>query len=204
MHKHGCGPNGRRGSGMWPLQMMMAGWGRHWAAGWDSDDSRRGGPRRGGPGGRSRVFASGELRLLLLALVGEAPRHGYELIKAVEELTGGNYAPSPGVVYPTLNLLTDEGMIAEQPGDRSRRAYAVTEEGRAELAARVEEFDVLVSRLKGLADDQDRHGAPPIRRAMGNLFAALRSRAAFQQFDRDTMHQVADILDEAARKIERL
>ena len=150
------------------------------------------------------MFGPGELRLVLLALIAETPRHGYELIKGIEELTGGNYAPSPGVVYPTLSLLTDEGMAEELAGEGSRKAYTATEAGRAELAGRTEEFAALVERLKGLADREDRHGSPPIRRAMGNLFAAVRNRAADAGFDRETVHQIADILDEAARKVERL
>lgn len=205
MKMHGCGHEGRfgRGRGMWPMAAMMFG-GRHGRGrGFDGPFGDDFGGRRGGRG-RSRVFGSGELRLVLLALIAESPRHGYELIKGIEELTGGNYAPSPGVVYPTLNLLTDEGMIEEAAGEGSRKAYAATDAGRAELDARTEEFAALVERLKGLADREDRHGSPPIRRAMGNLFAAVRNRAAEDAFDRETMHQIADILDEAARKIERL
>ncbi len=209
MHKLGCGPRGREGfgRGMWPMVAMMGGWGRRWGTEWGSEGAFGqgcGGPRGRGPGGRARVFGTGELRLVLLALVAEVPRHGYELIKAIEALTGGNYAPSPGVVYPTLNLLTDEGMIAEQAGDGARKAYAATDTGRAELDNRVEEFERLVARLRSMADDTERHGSPPIRRAIGNLLAALRSRATTGEFGRETMHQVADILDEAARKIERL
>lgn len=206
MKMHECGREGRfaRGRMGWPVAAMMFG-GRHGRGrGFDGPFGEDFGGRRGGGRGRGRVFGSGELRLVLLALIAETPRHGYELIKGIEELTGGNYAPSPGVVYPTLNLLTDEGMIEETAGEGSRKAYAATEAGRNELDERIDEFKALVERLKGLADPQDRHGAPPIRRAMGNLFAAVRNRAMEDQFDRETMHQIAEILDEAARKVERL
>ncbi|MFM5884705.1 MAG: PadR family transcriptional regulator [Novosphingobium sp.] len=203
MNHYGCGPRGR---GMWPMMAMMTGrrgrWGGSFGGGAEGGDW--GGRHRRGPGGRGRVFGNGELRLVLLDLLSEQPRHGYELIKAIEELTGGNYAPSPGVVYPTLNLLTDEGVIAEQAGDGSRKSYAATAAGQQEVADRAEEVARLKDRLRGLADDEQRHGAPPLRRAMGNLFTAVRQRAASGDFDRATMHQVADILDEAARKIERL
>ena len=64
--------------------------------------------------GRRRMFESGELRLVLLKLIADEPRHGYQLIKAIEELTEGDYAPSPGVVYPTLTMLDDMGLIAEK------------------------------------------------------------------------------------------
>ena len=62
---------------------------------------------------RGRMFGTGELRLALLALINEEPRHGYELIKAIEEMTGGGYAPSPGAVYPTLQMLEEEGQIKQ-------------------------------------------------------------------------------------------
>lgn len=202
MRMHGCGPRGRA---VWPMAAMMFGGGRHgWGRGFGGWDEGEGGRHGRGPGRRGRVFGSGELRLVLLALIAEAPRHGYELIKGIEELTGGAYAPSPGVVYPTLNLMTDEGVVEEQAGEGSRRAYAASEAGRKELEERADEFARLVERLKAMAEQADRHGAPPIRRAVGNLFAALRNRAAAGDFERETMHQVAEILDDAARRIERL
>jgi DNA-binding PadR family transcriptional regulator len=204
MRLHGSGQHGRMGKGraLWAIAGMMGGGHRGRGHGFDGGEGDW--PGRRGRGGRARVFASGELRLVLLALVAEVPRHGYELIKAVEELTGGAYAPSPGVVYPTLNLLTDEGVIAEQAGEGSRRAYSVTDTGRAELGERGEELERVLARLKAMGDDSDRQGAPPIRRAVGNLFAALRGRASSADFDKDTVHQIADILDDAARRIERL
>ena len=205
MRYHGCYEG--RGSA-WPFVAMMTGgrgprggwgrggWGGDW--GWDSGGSQRG---RRGP--RGRMFAGGELRLVLLKLIGDQTRHGYELIKAIEDLTGGQYAPSPGVVYPTLSLLLDEGKIEEKTDDTPRKAFAITAEGRAELAERADEADALVARLSALNADGEGHRAPPIGRAVGNLFAALKGRAE-GGFDRDTIHQVAEILDEAARKIERL
>ncbi len=201
MRIHGC----RSGRGAaWPMAMMMmggrrGGWGGS-AWGWDSEGS---GPRRGGRGPRGRMFAGGELRLVLLKLIGDDTHHGYELIKAIEELTGGNYAPSPGVVYPTLSLLLDEGAIQEHADDTPRKAFAITAQGEVELAERITEAEALLARLVALNEQDEPHRAPPIGRAVGNLFAALRSRAE-SGFDRDTIHQVADILDEAARKIERL
>ena len=171
---------------------------------WSFGDADRSGPRGGGGRGpRGRMFAGGELRLLLLKLIGDETRHGYELIKAIDELTGGNYAPSPGVVYPTLSLLLDEGMIEEKTDASPRKAFAITPEGEVELSNRSEEAEALVDRLIALNEKDDAHRAPPIGRAVGNLFAALRGRAQ-SGFDSETVHQVAEILDEAARKIERL
>lgn len=191
----------------------FGGWG-HRGGGWgggfggeDWDDEGFGG-RRGRHGGRGgRMFGPGELRLLLLLLLDEQDRHGYELIKAIEELAAGAYAPSPGVVYPTLSLLVDEGMIAEVPGEGARKAFTMTDAGRAELAPRLEEAKAVVQRLgdfgKARAEAEGRTGSPPLRRAMANLMIALRHRAG-RGLDEPTAHQIADILDEAARKIERL
>lgn len=209
MRMHGCN-EGRRGRGPgWPMMAMMMGGGRGRGRGgaweWSFGDGDRSGPRGGGGrrGPRGRMFAQGELRLLLLKLIGDETRHGYELIKAIEELTGGNYAPSPGVVYPTLSLLLDEGMIAEKADTTPRKAFTITPEGEVELSSRSDEADALIARLVALNEEDDAHRAPPIGRAVGNLFAALRGRAQ-SGFDSETIHQVAEILDEAARKIERL
>ena len=88
----------------------------------------------GGFGGREgRMFDSGELRLVILALIAEKPRHGYEVIKALGERVGGDYSPSPGVVYPTLTLLEDMGYASASVDAASRKLYAITPEGQAHL-----------------------------------------------------------------------
>ncbi len=200
------------------LKMMARGFGGGWGqrggfgggfGGEDWDDEGPGFRGRGGRhgGGRGRMFAPGELRLLLLLLLDEQDRHGYELIKAIEELAAGAYAPSPGVVYPTLALLVDEGMITEVPGEGARKAFTMADAGRAELAARLEEAKAVVQRLgdfgKAREQAEGRGSSPPLRRAVANLMLALRQKA-FGGVDEATTHQIADILDEAARRIERL
>jgi hypothetical protein len=139
---------------------------------------------RGGGGGgrRGRVFDGGELRLVLLALLAEQPRHGYDLIREIEERTGGAYAPSPGVVYPTLTMLDEMGHLAEKQA----------------------EVDALVARLSQLGETQGRSGAGPIKRAMVGVHMALREALAAGSGRDDMVHDIAEILDEAARKIERL
>src|SRR5262249_61369067 len=94
---------------------------------------------------------SGELRVVLLKLTADEPRHGYDLIRAIEELTGGEYAPSPGVVYPTLTLLQDMGLIEEAAGEGPRKSFQATDEGRAHLEERSEEVEALFERLRDLA-----------------------------------------------------
>ena len=84
--------------------------------------------------GRRRMFDGGELRLVLLALLEGQPRHGYDLIREIEERTGGSYAPSPGVVYPTLTMLDEMGHIDEVKEEGSRKRFAITDAGKAFLA----------------------------------------------------------------------
>ena len=174
-------------------------WGRGWGDGWGSDWGGHGGGR-----GRRRVFDSSELRLVLLSLIADQPRHGYDLIRAVEEMSHGSYAPSPGVVYPSLTMLQDMGLIDEVKAEGARKAFAVTKEGEAHLKENAEEVDALLERLKDLGSDQRKAGGAPIKRAVGNLLSALWHRVTREDIDEATMHEIAAILDEAAQKIERL
>lgn len=149
------------------------------------------------------MFEGGELRLVLLKLIADEPRHGYDLIRAVEDLTGGEYAPSPGVVYPTLTLLQDMGLIEEAAGDGPRKPFQATEEGRTYLEERSEEVDGLFDRL---ADLKPRHSdaGPAIGRAVKNLMTALSHRVGRDGLNDDLLHEIAAILDEAAQRIERV
>ncbi|WP_446745961.1 PadR family transcriptional regulator [Sphingomonas sp. OTU376] len=164
----------------------------------------RGGFGHGERGGRRRMFDGTELRLILLKLIEEQPRHGYDLIREIEERTGGAYAPSPGVVYPTLTMLDDMGLIEESKSEGAKKQFAITDAGTAHLAERAEEVEALFERLTQLAGMRARADGGPIRRAMGNLRTVLQERLAGESVDPDMLHNVAEILDEAARKIERL
>jgi DNA-binding PadR family transcriptional regulator len=82
-----------------------------------------------------RFFAHGDLRLVILRLIAEKPRHGYEIIKEIEERVGGAYSPSPGVIYPTLTLLEEVGYVDVTPGEGARKLHTITEAGRSFLSA---------------------------------------------------------------------
>ncbi len=159
---------------------------------------------RGDGGGRRRVFDGGELKLVLLKLIEEQARHGYDLIRDIEERTGGAYAPSPGVIYPTLTLLDDMGLIAEEKSEGAKKLFAITDAGKAMLAAKAVEVEALFARLAELGEARAKTDGAPIRRAMGNLRAVLQNRLSADDVTGDTLHDVAALLDEAARKIERL
>jgi len=81
---------------------------------------------RGGRSGLGRFFAHGDLRLVSLHLIAEKPRHGYEIIKAIEEHVGGAYSPSPGVIYPTLTLLEELGYVTVTAGDGVKKLHTIT------------------------------------------------------------------------------
>ncbi len=155
-------------------------------------------------GGRRRVFDSGELRLVLLALLEAQPRHGYDLIREIEEQTGGSYAPSPGVVYPTLTMLDEMGLIDEVKEEGARKRFAISDGGRAHLAEKRADVDALRERLSRMGQEEGRTGAAPIKRAMMGLGMALRDTLGEARGRDDLIHDVAAIIDEAARKVERL
>lgn len=160
-------------------------------------------PMQGAMRGR-RMFDGGELRLVLLRLIEPAPRHGYDLIRAIEDLTGGAYAPSPGVVYPNLTLLAEMELITEQQNAGPRKLFAITSAGEALLAERSGDVDALMARLQGLGERQARSSRGPVHRAMGNLKLALQNRLRGESDNSELPHEIAAILDEAVRKIEHL
>lgn len=200
-----------------PIFGMMASggrWGSDWGSGfgsdygsdWDDSDGM-GSSGRGGPGRakrRGRMFASGELRLALLALIARTPSHGYELIKGIEEMTGGTYAPSPGAVYPTLQLLADEGRIEEAEAEGAKKPFQATSEGRAELEERKAEVEALMERLGEHGSRAQKARSPDLFRAMANLATVLRNRARKGDLDKASLDEIVDIIDEVAKRIERL
>ena len=153
---------------------------------------------------RKRMFEGGELRLVLLKLIADEPRHGYELIKAIEDMTGGDYAPSPGIVYPTLTMLEDMGLIAEAKSKDTKKVYEATAEGRAHLQENSAEVEELIERLEGHGHKRRRGQRPEIGRAIGNLMTALRNRIAQEGWNEQLLDEVVDILDDAAQRIERV
>ena len=104
------------------------------------------GREHGGRGG-GRIFDHGDLRWVVLAMLAEQPRHGYEIIKEIEDRVGGAYSPSPGVIYPTLTLLEETGMIAAQESEGGRKLYKVLPEGEEQLKAHQPSVDGLVERM---------------------------------------------------------
>lgn len=186
-------------------QINEGAWSATWSGFGDSFGENR--TRRAGGGSRGRVLDSAELRLVLLKLIWEQPRHGYELIKAIEALSGGVYAPSPGMVYPTLTLLADQGLVDES-ADGSRKRFAINEAGAQLLGDEAAAVAAAVARLEDLAKLNTRPESGPVRRAMRNLHTVLQTRMAQQDGDEAVQKalqlDIAAILDEATSRIERL
>jgi DNA-binding PadR family transcriptional regulator len=203
---HGCGPRGHIEINLPEGVLAMRG-GRAWQGNWgpfhfDFGDEGWSGGRRGRRA--RRMFEGGELRLVLLKLIADEPRHGYDLIRAIEELTGGEYAPSPGVVYPTLTLLQDMGLIEEAAGEGARKPFQITNEGRAHLEERSAEVDALFDRLAELKPREEHWSGSPVWRAMRNLGMAIRNRLGHGDVSEETVHELAALIDEFAQRIERL
>ena len=96
------------------------------------------------------MLAQGDLRLVALALIAEAPRHGYEIIKLIEEKTADWYSPTPNIVYPTLNNLAEAGYLSASADPP--RLYTITDDGRAYLKQNRDLADVVLDRLTALGD----------------------------------------------------
>jgi DNA-binding PadR family transcriptional regulator len=166
------------------------------------DRGRHQGPHRGGRRG-ARPFDYGELRLVVLAMIAEQPRHGYELMKAIEERMGGSYTPSPGVIYPTLSWLEDMGYTAVEPEGGGRKLYRITPEGEAFLAANRAAIDDLMARVGPAGDGRFERVPAPVVRAMENLKLAMRLRLRRGDLDPAAAEAIAAALDAAAGAVEK-
>ena len=175
--------------------------GRHGSRGSRSDITASRGSRSGGRHG-SRLFDQGDLRVLMLHLLVEQPSHGYELIKAVEELTGGAYSPSPGVIYPTLTLLEELGhaKVTEEAG--GRKLYVVTDEGKASLEASKPVLDLLLKRISERRPAEALN--PGLQRSIENFRYALQLRLTGAMLEPAQSEAMINLLDETTRQIERI
>ena len=194
--RHGAGRHGRFGR-----HHRHHGGGRHGMRG-DGGDMMRAG----------RMLAQGDLRLLALALIAEQPRHGYEIIKVLEEKTQGWYAPSPGIVYPTLTYLEEAGYVtAESEGAKKR--YPITDEGRTYLEENRDVADMVLERLEMIGKKlarrrrawEERYGEQPgvpplVQAALDNLRAVAVERL---KSNGDTEAKVVELLARAAAELKK-
>lgn len=155
-------------------------------------------------GGRERLFDGGELRLVILQLVADKPSYGYEIIKAIEERLSGAYAPSPGVVYPTLTMLEEEGYATVAAMEGSKKLYSITDRGREYLAANHDAVRGVLGRMEQTGKRFGRGRSPQIMRAVMNLKFALKMRTARGSLSAEQIRKIAEAIDAAARVIDEV
>jgi len=161
-----------------------------------------GGPRRQRRWGR--WFEPGEMRLVILRLVREKPRHGYEIIKALEERFGGMYSPSAGTVYPTLTLLEDMGYARVNVEEGGKKTYSITDEGRAYLAQNRSAVDDIFDRIAELGSTFLSDAVMDVNRAIKDVAQAAYRGAPRVFRDKEAVTKIRDILDRASKEIEEI
>ena len=162
------------------------------------------GPRAWAWSGRRRRrqwFESGDMKYVILKLLQDKPRHGYEVMKELEERMHGCYSPSPGTVYPTLQWLEDEGLVTARDVD-GKKVYEVTDAGRQFLQEHRDVVDDIFERVREAVDRVAGGGMVDVNRALGRVVKAV-YRAGWK-VDEAARKRVAELLAKAAEEIEGL
>lgn len=187
-----CGPGGSSRP-RWSFDKDFANW-------FTGGAGPKGGWRfRGG-----RFFEQGELKYVILQLLDEKPRHGYDIIKELEERAGGAYAPSAGTVYPTLQLLEDLGYASVSIEEGGKKIYSITEEGRRHLTERRSHVDDIFERLASFGATILSDSVADVHRAFKDVARATYASGSRHFRDSDVVAKVADILKKAARDVEEV
>lgn len=159
----------------------------------------------GGCGGRrkrrEKMLEASEIRLLMLHFLAQNAAHGYELIKSVEELSKGEYSPSPGIIYPNLTLLEEMEAIEVVDTKATRKAYRLTTAGEDQLADNRETVSGLITRLSTLAILVNNRSIPAVEEAIHGLKTALNRRLAQEDISEAALQTLIKALHDAAEKI---
>jgi DNA-binding PadR family transcriptional regulator len=145
------------------------------------------------------MFDQGHLKFVILQLLDEKPRHGYEIIKEIEDKFGGTYSPSPGTVYPTLTLLEDLGYARARPEEGGKKIYEITDEGRAHLAENKPLIDDIFSKITDFAANIFGEPMMEVNRGLKNVAQAIYSKSGTRTVDQ--IRKVKEILEQAAKDI---
>jgi DNA-binding PadR family transcriptional regulator len=156
----------------------------------------RGGPRR------RAMFEAGQMRLVILKLLHERPRHGYDIIKALEELFFGGYSPSAGTVYPTLSLLEELSQV-EATQEGGRRVFRLTKQGQEELHRKQKEVDEVFARVGKAAHQVSAGSLGELREAFVGLAKAVFQGTWFSPSAK-AVREVAQLLNRTAQEVEKL
>lgn len=155
-------------------------------------------------GRRGRLFEAGRMKLLVLYLIQQAPKHGYEIIKEISDLVGGDYIPSAGTIYPTLTYLEDMTFISIENIEAERKQYKITEAGLEHLKQQQEMIQVLLEKLKMKREIHSNDDLIDIHRALENLKTALGLKLKSNAVDPNKVRLIADKIDQVAVEIARL
>ncbi|WP_229921218.1 PadR family transcriptional regulator [Rahnella victoriana] len=152
---------------------------------------------------RERMFETGDIRVLMLHFLQQRAAHGYELIKAIEELAKGEYTPSASIIYPNLTFLEEQGLISSGQEEGGKKQYSITAEGVQSLAEQEELLTSVTEKLHSLAILSNNRSIPEMQRAINNIRMALNLRLAKGPIEQDTLYTIIDALDRATKEIER-
>lgn len=199
-HEHPHGLRGGHGGHMGP--MWRGRWHGHGPGGWQNPFEFGG---EGPWGGRRERLERGLLRYVILDVLSDGPKHGYEIIKQLEERTQGRYAPSPGTLYPTLQYLEDLGLVRSDQED-ARRVYHLTDAGKAELDERSATTKEFWSRFKDRAPHgPGRYELKFIEDALGDLARTVRMGMRTGAFsDAETMRKVRQALERFQNEVREI
>ena len=152
-------------------------------------------------GQRGSYYGRGNVKFAILALLKEQPRHGYDIIREMEERSGGVYSPSPGVIYPTLQALEDQDYVksAEQDG---KKVYTITDEGRAFLNERKETMDKIKDHMRNWWGAENRDAFRDTMHEFRDLAHVLSRKA--HHLDADKLAKIKEIIAKACRDIEAI
>lgn len=166
---------------------------------WGGSGHRRGRGFRGG-----RVFEQGDLKYVILRLLEEKPRHGYDIIREIEDRFGGAYAPSPGTVYPTLSMLEDLGYARATAEPGGKKIYELTEEGRSYLAEHRGTVDDIFSRIGEIGASLFGGPMMEVNHAFKDVGRATYTTAPRLLRDPERLERIREVLLRAAREIEEI
>lgn len=152
---------------------------------------------------REKMLDASEIRLLMLHFISQRATHGYELIKCIEDLSKGEYSPSPGIIYPNLTWLEEMGAIHISDPQAARKAYVLTETGQAMLKHDAQPLSGLIDRLSSLAVLVNNRSIPEIEQAIVHFKTALNTRLAQQDITDETRQTIVAALMTAAEDISR-
>ncbi|WP_333853261.1 PadR family transcriptional regulator [Leclercia sp.] len=157
-----------------------------------------------GGGRRQRFFGHGELRLVILDLLTRNASHGYELIKDIESMTQGNYTPSPGVIYPTLDFLQDQAFITFSEEENGRKQIAITVAGQRWLDENLEQLENIQARIKARCVGFQLRKNPQMKRALDNFKAVLDLKVNQEGLSDAQLKQIIAVIDRASLEINQL